>query len=53
MHTQGVESRQKTSRIRKDKKKNLDILDVTIKVMLYKENQNWYGFEKEKKKDDM
>ena len=40
MHTHGVEN---TSRIRKDeKKKNLDILDVTIKVTVYKENQNYF-----------
>ena len=41
MHTHGVEN---TSRIRKDekKKKKLDILDVTIKVTVYKENQNYF-----------
>ena len=40
-HTRGRIKRN-TSRIRKDEKKKLDILDVTIKVMVYKENQNYF-----------
>ena len=41
MHTHGVESRQILLGLERVKK-NLDILDVTIKVIAYKENQNYF-----------
>ena len=42
MHTHGVESREIPLGLERMKKQKLDILDVTIKVTVYKENQNYF-----------